>query len=113
VNSGTLAPAASPAVSNVFGSFTQTSTDTLSLKLGPAASGTCTQQASDTLAVTGAATLGGTLNVTTLGCTANTSITLLTFPTLTGRFATTNLPPRYVVNYLPTNAPTTVVVNLG
>jgi hypothetical protein len=109
VNSGTLAPTAtqSTAVSNVRGTFSQTSTGTLDLKLGPATAGPCTT--SDTLAITGAATLNGTLTVTTLGCPpgANTTYTVLTFASLTGQFATVT--PPFSAQYLPTSVIVAVV----
>jgi hypothetical protein len=109
-NSGMLIPTAvqSAATSNVFGSFTQTASGELTLKLASAtgSSGACTT--SDQLRITSpsgntpaVATLAGTLDVVPLGCTPSGPITLLTFSSHTGEFdpALTNLPPGYVAQY--------------
>jgi hypothetical protein len=109
-NSGTLIPTAiqSTASSSVFGSFTQTASGALTLKLASAtgSSGSCTT--SDQLIISSpggtasaVATLAGTLDVLPLGCTPSLPFTLLTFTSHTGEFdpALTSLPPGYVAQY--------------
>jgi hypothetical protein len=111
VNGGVISPTAidSTAFSNVFGPFTQTSTGELDLKLGPMANATVAVacNASDRLVIanpSGApatATLDGTLNVVSLGCTPTVNFTVMTFGSHVGTFpaAQTNLPPGYTARY--------------
>ena len=90
--SGTVNPGGSGAIGKltVTGNYTQGSGGTLNLELGGAASGQY-----DLLAVSGTASLGGTLNVSLFGGYAPglaDSLTPLTFGTRTGDFATQNYP---------------------
>ena len=90
------------------GSFTQTASGELTLKLASAtgSSGACTT--SDQLRITSpsgtasaVATLAGTLDVVSLGCTPSSPFTMLTFSSRSGEFdpALSNLPPGYVAQY--------------
>jgi hypothetical protein len=79
-------------VLTISGNYTQTASGILSLKLGSLGGD---NPPNDQLAITGTATLDGTLNVTLLpDFTANVGDTyqVLTFGSLNGTFATTNLP---------------------
>jgi CSLREA domain-containing protein len=92
-NAGTLAPGLSPGVLNVTGTFANTGT--INMEIGGAGGAGVNPNGHDQLVVSGAATLGGTLNVTlTNGFTPAplNNFLLLNASTLSGTFATVNLP---------------------
>ena len=103
VSDGTLAPGLSPGTLGVAGPYQQSAGGTLSIEIGGTGPGT----GFDVLAITGAATLGGTLQIDTIdgfSPTPGDSFRILTAPSLTGTFASvigTELPnglaytPRY------------------
>jgi len=85
-NNGTLAPGQSAGTLNVSGSYTQGSAGTLAVELGGLAAGT----EHDQLAISGAITLGGTLDVTTIGGFTpgpGDTFTIATGSSVTGNFA--------------------------
>lgn len=91
VNGGMVSPGSSPGVINISGNYTQQESGLLNLELGGTSPGT----GYDQLAITGSATLGGTLNVTLIdGFTPakGDSFTLLAYGSQTGSFGTVNLP---------------------
>ena len=91
LNLGTVAPGSSPGILTINGDFTQAGAGVLNMELGGVAAGT----EYDRLAISGAASLGGTLNVSlTSGYTPapGTMYVLLTHGSRSGAFATTNLP---------------------
>ncbi len=91
LNAGTVAPGSSPGILTIDGNFTQSGTGALNMELGGADAGT----GYDRLAISGAASLGGTLNVSlTNGYTPapGTVYVLLTHGSRSGAFASTNLP---------------------
>jgi hypothetical protein len=100
-NAGILAPGNSPGTLTILGNYTQAPSGTLNVELGGTTSGT----GFDVLAVTGNATLDGTLAVTNFGgflpATANVFRFLTVVGTRSGTFATTNLPAGHtgVVTY--------------
>lgn len=71
----------------VQGNYTQTAGGSLSLKIKGTQSGI-----GDHLSSTGTATLGGTLNVASVGTPVNGVWTMVSGATLTGSFANINLP---------------------
>ena len=90
-NSGTVSPGNSPGTITVSGGYTQESSGTLAIELG----GTTPDTEHDQLVVTGAATLGGTLDVTLINDFSpelGDSFTIMTYGSQTGSFATVNLP---------------------
>ena len=122
---GTVAPGASPGILTITGNYVQGPTGVLALEIGGTTPGTQYDQ----LIVTGNAVLGGTLNTTlvngfvpVVGATFNT---IQVGGTLSGTFATTNLPTGQVLatNYLASaldlvglaslfSTPTSVIVPL-
>ena len=111
LNSGQVNPGASPGKLTVMGGFPQTAAGTLNIELGGTSPGTDF----DLLAVSGAATLGGTLNVTlTNGFipAINSTFTFLTSASRSGAFTTFNYPSsdfEMQVSYTPTNATIQVI----
>ncbi|HLX61276.1 MAG TPA: PKD domain-containing protein [Planctomycetota bacterium] len=99
VNSATVAPGNSgPGLLNITGNYTQNASGTLTAELNGLTAGTQYDQ----LAVTGTATLGGTLTATYLNNfvpAAGSTFDVLTFASKTGTFATipTNLNPPLTV----------------
>src|SRR5439155_744124 len=88
-NAGQVSPGASPGILNIAGNYTQTSNGTLNIELAGFTPGT----EFDRLAVSGAATLDGTLNVallTSFTVHAGDSFQVLTFGSRTGDFAIKN-----------------------
>jgi hypothetical protein len=90
VNNGTVSPGETTTAETftVSGNLTNAATSIYSLQLGSATS-------ADKVAITGAMTFAGTLNVTTLSGftpTVGTSYTLFSYASHTGNFATLNLP---------------------
>lgn len=86
INGGTIAPGLSPGALTIDGDLFQSSGGKLDMELGGYASGSPT----DTLTVTGAATLDGQLKVTALNTSspAVVSFTLVNAATINGAFAT-------------------------
>ena len=87
-SSGTVSPGASVGVMTILSNYTQTVGGALNIELGGIGS-------NDVLAVSGNAQLGGTLNVTNLNGfrpVLSNAFTILTAETVTGTFASTNLP---------------------
>ena len=86
-NGGTVAPGTASALGSlsIQGNYTQTGTGTLSIRLGPTSS--------DKLAVGGAASLNGTLQLSSAGgpLTLGTTYSVLSANALSGTFATTNV----------------------
>ena len=90
-NAGTIAPGASPGVFHITGPCPMTSTSTLNVELGGTVAGT----GYDQLAVTGAVTQNGTLNLSLVNGfvpTVGQSFSILTSPAATGSFGTVNAP---------------------
>jgi uncharacterized protein YbbK (DUF523 family) len=101
-NAGTFAPGLSPGTLTITGNYTQTSAGTLSIELGGTASGQF-----DVLAISGTATLGGTLNVISFGGftpPAGSSYQVATYASHTGDFTTKNVTVNSVVLTEATNA---------
>jgi|GEM_PF-3477987 len=95
-NNGTLAPGTSPGLVTINGNYTATSTSVHNFEVG----GTATNQF-DRLLVSGNVTLGGALNVSLINSfvpSSNHDLTIIT-GTISGTFATTNLPANYSVIY--------------
>jgi len=91
VNAGILSPGTSPGIITVDGDYTQEATGVLEIELD----GTTPGSEHDQLNVSGAANLGGTLNVSLLdefSPSAGDSFTILTFGSRAGTFGTKNLP---------------------
>jgi autotransporter-associated beta strand protein len=85
-NHGIVRPATPQGVLSIEGNFTQGADGLLVMQVGP-------QATSDYLAITGSATLDGTLLLSApAGFTPNSSFTLLTAGDLSGQFATVSLP---------------------
>ncbi|MFX6949490.1 hypothetical protein ABTH81_20625, partial [Acinetobacter baumannii] len=79
-NSGTIAPGLSPGTLTVTGNFAQTAAGILQIQVGAAAA--------SRLAISGTATLGGTLEIVAVGAaTLNGTSRVLTAGSVTGRFA--------------------------
>ncbi|MDO9084960.1 MAG: hypothetical protein Q7U53_02030 [Anaerolineaceae bacterium] len=92
VNAGTVSPGTSPGIITVDGDYTQDSSGTLEIELD----GTTPGSGYDQLVVTGAATLGGSLDVSLIpgfSPIAGQSFTIMTYASHTGEFDTENLPP--------------------
>lgn len=92
-NAGTLAPGLSPGIFNITGTFANSGN--FDVEIGGTGGAGVNPNGHDQLLVSGAATLGGTLNVTlTNGFTptAGNSFVILDAASSTGTFATTNLP---------------------
>jgi Concanavalin A-like lectin/glucanases superfamily/Bacterial Ig-like domain (group 3)/MBG domain (YGX type) len=90
-NGGELDLGSAPGVLTVRGSYTQTTTGTLTLKIG----GTAADPQADELNVLRNATLAGTLNLSLLNGfapTAGQTFDVLNAATTSGNFATTNIP---------------------
>ncbi|MGC1490881.1 MAG: choice-of-anchor D domain-containing protein, partial [Candidatus Acidiferrum sp.] len=93
--SGTVSPGVSTTVGNIAigtgtaGNYTQGTTGALNIKIAGSSAGQY-----DTVTATGSATIAGTLNVTLDGYSPvlDNSFTILTGGTVSGTFATTNLP---------------------
>jgi len=106
VNAGTVSPGASPGIITVDGDYTQDSSGTLAIELG----GTTPGSGYDQLAVTGAVTFGGTLDVSLIPDftpTADQSFTIMTYASRSGEFDTQNLPSlsgdlEWILEYGPT-----------
>jgi len=106
VNAGSVSPGASPGIITVDGDYTQDSSGTLAIELG----GTTPGSGYDQLAVTGAVTFGGTLDVSLIpGFTpiADQSFTIMTYASRLGEFETQNLPSlsgdlEWILEYGPT-----------
>ena len=100
-NNGTLKPTASPGDVGISGTFIQSASGSLNLQVG--GSGTCSS--ADQLQISNSATLGGTLNVSTSGCTLTTgqTFTILRSSARSGTFGTVNT-PRFTVSY-PASGP--------
>jgi hypothetical protein len=98
---GTVAPGTSPGNLAITGNYTQGTGGTLATEIAGTTAGT----GYDRLAVTGTATLDGTLAITTPGFTLSPGQTfqVLTAPTVTGTFATVTGGERYAVQYNPAN----------
>jgi hypothetical protein len=89
INGGTVTPGDAPAILTVNGTYTQTSTGALDIQIGGTTAGSGYGQ----LAVSGAATLDGTLNVTDLNNfqpVRGNAFEVMTFSSNTGNFATLN-----------------------
>jgi hypothetical protein len=90
-NSGTVSPGSSPGTITVNGDYTQEASGTLDIELG----GTTPDTEHDQLVVTGAATLGGTLNVTLINGFVpelGDTFTIMTYGSVSGAFASASLP---------------------
>ncbi|MCK6486530.1 MAG: thrombospondin type 3 repeat-containing protein, partial [Phycisphaerae bacterium] len=88
-NAATFRPGTSPGILSVSGAYPQTAAGTLDIELGGLTAGV----EYDRLAVSGVATLAGTLNVTRLGGfepVLNDSFTVMTWLLRTGTFTTLN-----------------------
>jgi hypothetical protein len=107
-NKGTVAPGNSAGKLTLSGTYTQTSAGVLNIEIG----GTTVSTQYDQLSVGGASTLGGTLNVALIGGftpSIGNTFTILDAASLSGTFATVNLPAGYTwtTNY---DAPTGNVI---
>ena len=98
---GTVAPGGSPGILNVNDNYTQGSGGTLATEISGTAPGT----GYDRLAVSGTASLAGTLSITTPGFTPSPGQTfqVLTAGTRTGTFDTVTGGSRFDVQYNPTD----------
>ncbi|TAK46426.1 MAG: filamentous hemagglutinin N-terminal domain-containing protein [Betaproteobacteria bacterium] len=96
-NSGTIAPGTSTGLLTVSGNYTQSSTGALTVEIG----GTTVGTEYDRLAVSGTASLDGTLNVSegAVAPVAGTTYAVITCGSCTGTFAALNSP---TVNVTPT-----------
>src|SRR5205085_8771770 len=95
-NAGTVAPGFSPGILAVNGNYTQTSAGTLAIELA----GTTPGSGYDRLAVSGTATLDGTLSVQAIqgfSPASDATFQVLTPASRSGQFATT--PSDYLVAY--------------
>ena len=91
VNAGTVSPGSSPGTITVNGDYTQEASGTLSIELG----GTIPGSEHDQLVVSGAVTLGGTLNVTLINEFSpklGDSFTIMTYGSISGSFSSASLP---------------------
>ncbi|MBG0770562.1 MAG: hypothetical protein H0S82_02585, partial [Anaerolineaceae bacterium] len=91
INSGTVSPGSSPGTITVTGDYTQQADGTLTIELG----GTTPDTEHDQLAVSGAVTLGGALNVTLINEFSpelGDSFTIMTYGSVSGSFASASLP---------------------
>ena len=109
-NGGAVQPGDSPGILTVNnGNYTQTSAGALNIPIGGTTAGTQYSQ----LNVPGTATLGGTLNVTLTNGFApasGNSFTILTAGSVSGTFATVNLPPLSSGSWQVTYSATSVVL---
>ena len=90
-NSGDINPGTSPGALTITGDFTQSATGSLNIEIG----GTTVGSEYDQLAISGAANLAGTLNVTLINSfepTEGQSFVIATFGSSSGSFDTENLP---------------------
>lgn len=90
-NNATVAPGASPGLITIIGNYTQSPSGVLNIELGGLAAGTQYDQ----LAISGTATLGGTVNVSIIPpfvLTGGDVFDPVTYGSHTGVFATENLP---------------------
>jgi hypothetical protein len=90
-NGGTVAPGSSPGILQISGSYTQTAGGKLQIELGGTTQGT----GYDQLAVSGAVTLGGTLQVSLMNSFApalGNRFDILDWGSLSGTFSTVTLP---------------------
>jgi len=88
-NSGQVNPGASPGILNISGTYTQTSTGTLNIEIGGLTVGTLY----DRLAISGTATLSGSLNVSLINNFVPNpvdSFQIISFGSHTGTFSTTS-----------------------
>ena len=116
-NNGFVAPGQSPGVLTLGSTYAQGAAGALNIEIG----GTTVGTQFDQLAVTGAATLAGTLNVSLVSGfnPANgDSFTILTAASVTGNFTTTNLPAlagglSWQVNVTANNVQLTVTTGGG
>ncbi len=115
-NGGALSPGLSPGILNITGTFANTGT--MNIEIGGTGGAGVNPNGHDQLLVSGAATIGGTLNVTLTNAfapAAGNSFLILDAASFTGTFATTNLP-----NIMPNqwsvvynNAAGTVTLNVN
>ncbi|HYI45079.1 MAG TPA: hypothetical protein VE174_06390, partial [Actinomycetota bacterium] len=116
-NDGTVAPGGSAGIINVSGAYSQTAGGTLAVEVGGLTAGT----QFDKLAISGAATLGGTLDICTdelFTPEVDDEFQILTHATRNGTFATvdgTAVPDgnHYEVSYAGTNTTLTVAAGGG
>ena len=90
-NSGTVSPGNSPGTITIDGDYTQEASGTLAIEIG----GTTPDTEHDQLVVTGAATLGGTLDVTLIdefSPQVGDTFTIMTYGSVSGDFASASLP---------------------
>ena len=111
-NAGTVAPGASAGLINVTGAYSQDASGVLAIELGGLAAGS----QYDRLAVSGAATLGGIMQVTLINGfvpSGNASFTVVTAGSVSGNFSNvvfTNLPAGAVASVL--YGPSSVTINI-
>jgi fibronectin-binding autotransporter adhesin len=106
-NSGTIAPGLSPGILTIDGDFGQTSGGVLRVELN----GTTVGTGYDRLAVTGTASLGGTLQlITGFSPTSTDTFSVLTAASRTGSFSAVTGEPSPGQSYVPTYNPTNVTV---
>ncbi|HET9300743.1 MAG TPA: hypothetical protein VFO11_12420, partial [Candidatus Polarisedimenticolaceae bacterium] len=106
---GTLAPGQSAGTLSLGGTYTQGGAATLAIELGGLTPGT----QHDRVDVAGATTLAGTLQVSLINGfvpAAGSTFTVLTFPSSTGTFSASNLPPLPNIVWLVRYNPTSVVL---
>ena len=115
-NSGNISPGSSPGILTINGNYTQGASGTLNMEIGGTIPG---PSGHDQLVVTGMATLGGTLNASLINGfipAPADSFTLIQAGSVTGAFATTNLPsgtllaPSYLVSSFVVSTPPSPVV---
>ena len=101
-NGGLVSPGASPGILNITGTYTQTSTGALNIEIGGLTAGSQFDQ----LAISGLATLNGTLNISLInGFTPSPGDTfqIMTFASRSGGFSATTAPPGLTVQANATN----------
>ncbi len=101
-NGGLVSPGASPGILNITGTYTQTSTGALNIEIGGLTAGSQFDQ----VAISGLATLNGTLNISLInGFVPNPgdSFQIMTFASRSGGFSATNAPPSLTVQANATN----------
>jgi hypothetical protein len=112
-NSGTVSPGLSPGILTINGDYVQGPTGALNMEIGGTIPG---PSGHDQLVVTGAATLGGTLNASLINGfvpAPTDAFTLIQAGSVSGTFATTNLPagtflaPNYLVSSFVVSTPLT------
>ena len=117
LNGGQAAPGTSPGILSIVGGYSQSAAGSLAIEIGGATAGT----QYDRLAVAGAASLGGSLDVSLINGFAPTEgqvFTILTAASIMGTFA--GLPDGavlvlpggggFIVHYTPAGAPTSVTL---